>query len=802
MVFCGSKNILDKFNPGTRQMINAGKAYLKALHGAAAASRVYVDAITKLARQAQQATWSGCNDIGSALMQIVEVYKETQTQQMNILKAFYVDVLVPLETNLEKDTKVVQSEQKRFLHNHKQHIESYSKAEATVKKYRKKQGRKNCPVDKELKSMQVLEDEKNKLDEFCEQSLKHAITQERRRYGFVLERQTSLAKHNLAFYEKQQALVEKYMNSWNEIAKCREQIPESVESMFTTKMSQMNFYPEDQLERSISPEEEDVASMNTQLRKSKSIDSACMENQNGQEINTEVKHPLVKAKSDYNMNGSTLTLHRNEEINSNTLQRPKSMAIGDHWENKNLVRALYSYLTNGENQLSFLKGDIISTIGERNKGWQYGENVRTKASGWFPMAYTEGVVGEESILNSPRKYRKNSFVSKSEDIYDSTPSDEANDIDKVNSKFMTNKQPTHKFGDSVVQRHQNQGRRVQENLFNPVPPPVMPAPIVPVSNGETIQRESRASPAQNNKKAQNGNASLHSSNDSGFSNDPPPAPDVDYSDDEINSRGHYMKKSSDAKSTKSMPNGKKKEFSSSVCDWLNGEAIHDYHSATMCDKRRHVPIRQSSSVGHLVTLGRLSNHAAQSEKDVAVYDKKIKRTKSLWKFKKADDVLEGMSLWKHRSLVDINNQQNGGGGDPSSYSRGTPVLDKRMAVTREISVDSDDEHTIMNGVANNHQAKNKPASSKYQDESEESDQESCIVVDDHRKTDTVNSKLPRTHLTKTNSSTSVKAENGYTDYKDNESDNMVFESNKLQTFKYNRIADSSWYDSWGERRKK
>lgn len=237
-----------------------------------------------------------------------------------------------------------------------------------------------------------------------------------------------------------------------------------------------------------------------------------------------------------------------------------------------------------------------------------------------------------------------------------------------------------------------------------------------------------------------------------------------------------------------MPNGKKKEFSSSVCDWLNGENGTDY-SVTMYDKRRHLPIRQSSSVGHLVTLGRLSNQA-QSEKDVP-YDKKIKRTKSLWKFKKTDDVLEGMSLWKHRSLVDINTN-----GD--AYNRGTPVLDKRMVVTREISVDSDDENTIMNG----NQGKK---SSKYQDarsvESEESDQESCIVVDDHRKTDTINSKLPRTHLTKANSSSSVKAENGYNDFKDNESD-MVFESSKLQTFKYNRIADSSWYDSWGERRKK
>lgn len=243
-------------------------------------------------------------------------------------------------------------------------------------------------------------------------------------------------------------------------------------------------------------------------------------------------------------------------------------------------------------------------------------------------------------------------------------------------------------------------------------------------------------------------------------------------------------------------NGKKKEYSSSVSDWLNDDLSTEY-SATMY-KRRHAPMRQSSSVGHLVTLGRMSNHA-QSEKDVP-YDKKIKRTKSLWKFKKIDDVLEGMSLWKHRSLVDINSSE-----DAAGCNRGTPMMDKRMAVTREISVDSGDENsTIMNGT----QGKSK--SSKIFEngirnsgviESDESDQESCIVVDDHRKSDTINTnKLPRTRLTKANSASSMKIDNGYKEYKD-ESD-MIFESNKLQTFKYNRIADSAWYDSWGERRKK
>lgn len=786
------KNILDKFNPGTRQMINAGKAYLKALHGAAAASRVYVDAITKLARQAQQATWSGCADVGAALMQIVEVYKETQIQQMNILKAFYVDVLVPLETNLEKDTKVVQTEQKRFLQQHKQHVESYTKAAGTVKKYRKKQGRNNKNMDKELKSMQILEDEKNKLDEFCEQSLKHAMTQERRRYGFVLERQTSLAKHNLAFYEKQQILVEKYINSWVDVAKGREQIPESVENMFTTNLTQINFYPEEQPD---SPDEEDVVSLNSQLRKSKSVDSTGIETPAvNPEVTPETKQPpLIKAKSEHNLNSSTLSLHLSEDYNSTTLTKLNSAS--PEWENKCFVRALYSYLSNGENQLSFLKGDLISVVGDRNKGWQYGENIRTKFSGWFPMAYTDVVVVEGSP-NSPQRCRKGSFSVKNGEIYGPTMNGTAIEIEKLSSKYTTNKTPIHKFGDSVVQRHQNQGRRVQDNQFSPIPPPGIPAPIVPVSNNTSVQHDSRSSPSQttNSKKIQNGNASLHSSNDSGFSNDPPPAPDIDYSDDETSSRSRtYAKKSSDKSSSKVNDNEKKKEYSSSVSDWLNDDISTEY-SGTIYNKRRHLPMRQSSSVGHLVTLGRMSSHA-QSEKD-ASYDKKIKRTKSLWKFKKIDDVLEGMSLWKHRSLVDINSNEN------TNCNRVAPINNKSVAVTREISVESGDENsTIMNSIDRKSKSTKMIQNGKNVIESDESDQESCIVVNDHRKSDTLNtSRLPRTRLTKANSSSTMKMNDCYKEYKD-EAD-IIFESDKLQTFKYNRIADSAWYDSWGERRKK
>ncbi|EDS29612.1 insulin receptor tyrosine kinase substrate [Culex quinquefasciatus] len=47
-------NILEKFNPGARQLISAGKAYLKALHGASAASNLFNEALAKIAVNAQQ----------------------------------------------------------------------------------------------------------------------------------------------------------------------------------------------------------------------------------------------------------------------------------------------------------------------------------------------------------------------------------------------------------------------------------------------------------------------------------------------------------------------------------------------------------------------------------------------------------------------------------------------------------------------------------------------------------------------------------------------------------------------------
>ncbi|KAF7989620.1 hypothetical protein HCN44_008294 [Aphidius gifuensis] len=558
------KNILDKFNPGARQLINAGKAYLKALHGAAAANRVYVDALSRLARQAQLGTWGGSQDVGSALMRIVEVYKEIQEQEMNILKAFYVDLLVPLETNLEKDTKVVQSEQKKFLQQHKTRSETYSKAAATMKKQRKKSrgaSKSGLAMDKELKNMQILEEEKSKLDAFCEQSLKNAMTQERRRYGFVLERQCSLAKHYASFHEVALASLHPSVDDWREIANTREYLPQSVEDMFASRLRQVSFWPED---------DENGGSdltMSSQLRKTRSMDSSCLELRLGPppshppslhpSASSHISSALSRARSEVNIHSSSLSL--GPEV-PETPPRPRSMAptsrnsivgnggIGSGggggtsvtggssggWGDASLARALFAYLSSGENQLSFLEGDLIALMGDRQKGWQFGENLRTQGTGWFPLAYTEVIIDDS--LGSPNHAANNG---RSPDLRAMPPCkpapsrpppsiDEisnigngniANNNNSVISSNINNGTPTNvpksHSSHNVATPTGRQPKSIRTSGTMPsllaasrrIQPPVPPIPPPAVT-------------------------SLHSSNDSGFSNEPPVQPDIDYSDDD------------------------------------------------------------------------------------------------------------------------------------------------------------------------------------------------------------------------------------------------------------------------------
>lgn len=54
------------------------------------------------------------------------------------------------------------------------------------------------------------------------------MTQERRRYGFVLERQCSIAKHWMAYHSTGKQAIDNHLENWQEIAASREMLPTTV----------------------------------------------------------------------------------------------------------------------------------------------------------------------------------------------------------------------------------------------------------------------------------------------------------------------------------------------------------------------------------------------------------------------------------------------------------------------------------------------------------------------------------------------------------------------------------------------
>ncbi|KAL6267240.1 hypothetical protein P5V15_000315 [Pogonomyrmex californicus] len=118
---------------------------------------------------------------------------------------------------------------------------------------------------------------------------------------------------------------------------------------------------------------------------------------------------------------------------------------------------------------------------------------------------------------------------------------------------------------------------------------------------------------------------------------------------------------------------------------INERSNGDTNNNTLKVERKPLLPRQATAMGHLAQTGRAFDESKSP--------KLVKRTKSFWKFRRDSEVLEGMALWQHRSLVDIpkmirkedktaeneERQRNSEGGSPNSSlgSEGTITNEHR-----------------------------------------------------------------------------------------------------------------------------
>lgn len=240
-------------------------------------------------------------------------------------------------------------------------------------------------------------------------------------------------------------------------------------------------------------------------------------------------------------------------------------------------------------------------------------------------------------------------------------------------------------------------------------------------------------------------------------------------------------------------NGKREH---SVRGWLS-EATNDWYPGQNRKPSLHRPLRHTSSVGVITTLGRSKetltmDNPKRETKELTLkaidipYEKKVKRTKSLWKFRKSEDLLEGMALWKHRSLVDVS-ELNAKDGTP------LPAM-KSLSLSKSLddSQDNEDvsEETIVNGERKEMNNSLRRGSLETSESENDEDNESCIVVDDHLKAAKVAPLLPRTRLIRNNTNKRAEPETRKPERPQRTLDNRV------QQVGDREMQRQQWFDPW------
>ncbi|XP_015415256.1 PREDICTED: brain-specific angiogenesis inhibitor 1-associated protein 2 [Myotis davidii] len=197
------QTIMEQFNPSLRTFIAMGKNYEKALAGVTYAAKGYFDALVKMGELASES--QGSKELGDVLFQMAEVHRQIQNQLEETLKSFHNELLTQLEQKVELDSRYLSAALKKYQTEQRSRGDALDKCQAELKKLRKKsQGSKNPQKysDKELQYIDAISSKQGDLENYVSDGYKTALTEERRRFCFLVEKQCAVAKNSAAYHSK------------------------------------------------------------------------------------------------------------------------------------------------------------------------------------------------------------------------------------------------------------------------------------------------------------------------------------------------------------------------------------------------------------------------------------------------------------------------------------------------------------------------------------------------------------------------------------------------------------------------
>uniref|UniRef100_A0A8C4ZNZ1 BAR/IMD domain-containing adapter protein 2 n=1 Tax=Gadus morhua TaxID=8049 RepID=A0A8C4ZNZ1_GADMO len=413
------RTIMEQFNPCLRNFVAMGKSYEKALATVTFAAKGYFDALVRMGELASES--HGSKDLGDVLFQMAEVHRQIQVQLEDMLKSFHNELLSELEKKVELDARYLTAALKKYQMEHKSKGESLEKCQAELKKLRRKsQGSKNPAKygEKEMQFVETISSKQSELDTFIAEGYKTALSEERRRYCFLVDRQCAVAKNSSAYHGKGKDLLTQKIPMWQQACSDPNKLPEramllaqqmgSVGGASPLHTSKSNLVISDPIPGAQPlPVPPELAvfmgsglghqAVRTSIESHAKVGGADKLESSGPPQG----QPQRQVSEVYS---NTLPVRRpapaksKNPVETRTLPRSSSMAAGLERNGRSRVQAIFSHAA-GDNGtlLSFAEGDLITLlVPEARDGWHYGENEKNKMRGWFPFSYTRVLPETES----------------------------------------------------------------------------------------------------------------------------------------------------------------------------------------------------------------------------------------------------------------------------------------------------------------------------------------------------------------------------------------------------------------------
>ncbi|XP_022084753.1 brain-specific angiogenesis inhibitor 1-associated protein 2-like isoform X2 [Acanthaster planci] len=407
------KNTIEGFNPEIRNLITLGRAYEKVSQNVTQVAKDYFDALMKVGELASET--KSARQLGQSLLQIAETYRQIEAEREIKLHAFRKELLNPLEAKVETDIKAVLQAQKAYLSENKVKAEAVEKCKGELKKVQKKASKNHSEkyVEKEQKSSEELQHLTKQLYDFRNEGLREVWLEEKKRYCYLVERYCSLVKNDAAFFGKAQSVLRHRMPKWTESCAKPEKLNEECEDTLNTVFSgplgnplQMELRTSKRLyERNIllaQSEEQKEKERTTPVHSHEAPErpaSADMADAHTSAASYSATLPNPRRDKGSGMRHTKSMIHKLPQGVVSTLpQNAYLRRVSEGADNIAMdvqkmtkVQALYSHIASSDSQLNFAENDIIALVGPKNNGWYYGHNIRTKRSGWFPIAYTHPI---------------------------------------------------------------------------------------------------------------------------------------------------------------------------------------------------------------------------------------------------------------------------------------------------------------------------------------------------------------------------------------------------------------------------